>query len=143
MLAWCLADENHPLAEQAMRHVIEEGAVAPGIWWYELRNALLMNERRGRLDAADVAATLADLAAMRIRLDVNHNAGRVLDLARQHRLSVYDAAYLELAVRARLPLASLDRRLRSAAAEQGIALLERGAAKPIPGLHMRKGLGRP
>ena len=58
VLTWCLADEHHPIAERAMQLVIEQGAVVPGIWWYELRNALMVNERRGRLSAADSRSTL-------------------------------------------------------------------------------------
>ena len=62
-LAWSLADEDEPVATEAMRgRVVGAGGVAPGIWWYELRNALLMNERRGRLTAQHVAETLADCA---------------------------------------------------------------------------------
>ena len=123
VLAWCLEDEAQPLADRAMRRVTEEGAVAPGIWWYELRDALISNERRGRLSAADTRDNLADLAKMHILLDSNHDEATILDLARRHRLSAYDAAYLEVAMRRGLPLASLDRRLREAAAANGIELL--------------------
>ena len=96
------------LADRAMQRTIDQGAVVPGIWWYELRNALVVNERRGRIGAEDVRASLADLAEMRISLDTDHDGGVVLDLARRHGLSVYDAAYLEVAARRGLPIASLD-----------------------------------
>ena len=124
VLSWCLADENHPIAEKAMRIVIEDGAVVPGIWWYELRNALVVNERRGRLDAAHTRSTLADLRELPIEIDHEHNEAVLLDLSRQNNLSVYDAAYLEVARRRALPLASLDRRLCEAASACDIALLE-------------------
>lgn len=126
VLSWCLADERDPVAERAMRLATAHGAVAPGIWWYELRNALLMNERRGRLAPADTRATLADLREMRIETDGDHDEGGILDLSRRHALTVYDAAYLEVALRRALPLASLDGRLRRAADADGVALVEEG-----------------
>ena len=124
VLSWCLADEDDALANRAMKLAIDHGAIVPGIWWYELRNALVVNERRGRIDAEDVRATLADLGEMRIALDSDHDDRIVLDLAQRHDLSVYDAAYLEVAMRRGLPIASLDLRLRRAAAACRIALIE-------------------
>ena len=111
-----------------MQLVIDHGAVVPGIWWYELRNALVVNERRGRLGAADSRSTLADLREMRITIDHEHDEALLLDLSRQHELSVYDAAYLEVALRLGLPLASLDQRLCEAASACDIALLEEDQA---------------
>ena len=122
ILSWCLQDETEPLAENAMHRVVEYGAVVPGIWWYELRNALVMNERRGRLSAADTAATLADLRQLRISLDQAHDGSVVVALARVHNLSVYDGAYLEVALRRTLPIASLDKRLLQAAAALKITI---------------------
>ena len=124
VLAWCLADEEHNVAEQAMRLTAEHGAVVPGIWRYELWNALIVNERRGRLTAEDARQTLADLAEMRIKRDGDHDEAQLLALARQWGLSAYDAAYLEVAVRRQLAIASLDNRLVDAAT---------GAAVPLVG----------
>ncbi len=124
VLSWCLADEVDPLAQRALQLTIEQGAVAPRVWPYELWNALLVNERRGRLEEADTRTTLLDLGQMRIELDAGHDDRNVLDLARRHHLTAYDAAYLEVAVRLRLPLATLDRRLQAAAAAEGARLLE-------------------
>ena len=128
VLSWCLGDEHDALADRAMQHTIDHGAVVPGIWWYELRNALAVNERRGRIGAEDVRASLADLAEMRISFDTDHDGAVVLDLAGRNGLSVYDAAYVEVAARRALPLASLDSRLRQAAAARRVALLESNAA---------------
>ncbi len=124
VLSWCLQDEKDPLAEHAMDRAIKHGAVVPGIWWYELRNALVMNERRGRLSATDTAATLADLRQLRISVDQWHDESTAISLARTHDLSIYDAAYLEVALRRTLPIASLDRRLRQAAAALNITIFE-------------------
>lgn len=120
---WRLQDETEPLTEEVIHRVNQYGAVVPGIWWYELRNALVMNERCGRLSVADTAATLADLYQMRISVDQAHDESVILALARAHHLSVYDAAYLEVAQRRTMPIASLDRRLRQAAADVKITIL--------------------
>ena len=124
VLAWCLAGESDPIADHAMEIAVDHGAVVPGIWWYELRNALVVDERRGRLDAADTQAMLADLREMPIAIDSDHDEGAVLNLARAHALSVYDAAYLEVAQRRALPLATLDRRLCEAAAKARLVVLK-------------------
>ena len=122
VMSWCLVDEIDQVADSARHHVVDQGAVVPAIWWYELRNALLINERRGRLDAADTDAILTDMLQLPFALDRDHDDHTLVALARQHRLSAYDSAYLEVALRRGLPLASLDRRLRQAAATRGVAL---------------------
>lgn len=109
---------------KAMRLVAEEGGVAPRIWWYELRNALLINERRGRISAQKVSDTLADGLYLNIEIDENHDESRLLDFARRFELTAYDATYLEVAFRRSLPLATLDRRLRKAADAIGIATVQ-------------------
>ena len=124
-LSWCLGDEDDPTAAHAMQRVAEEGGVVPRIWWYELRNALLMNERRGRLSLQQVSDTLDDSLELGIAIDDEHDGSLLLDLARGHRLTAYDAAYLEVAVRRSLPLATLDRRLREAAEAIGISTIGR------------------
>ena len=82
-----------------------------------------MSERRGRISPQQVLATLADTVALAIEIDENHNEASILSLTRQHELSVYDAAYLEVALRRNLPLATLDRRLREAAETMGVAVV--------------------
>ena len=124
-LAWSLADEDEPVAIETMRRVVGAGGVAPVIWWYELRNALLTNERRGRITAQQVAETLADCAALGIETDDRHDETLVLWLAREHALSVYAAAYLEVASRRRLPLATLDQKLSEAAGATGVPTIGR------------------
>ena len=123
-LAWCLADEDEPMATAAIRRVAEMGGVVPHIWWYELRNALLVNERRGRITVQQVSDTLADSVALGIEIVPEHDEATILGFARQHSLTVYDAAYLEVAFRRGLPLATLDRRMSEAAAEIGITVID-------------------
>lgn len=106
-----------------MRLCADEGAVVPTIWRYELLNALIVNERRGRLTAEDRRQTLVDLGELRIERDAAHDEALLLRLAREYRLSAYEAAYLEVASRRELPIASLDRRLVDAAAGANVAVV--------------------
>jgi predicted nucleic acid-binding protein len=104
----------------------ELGALAPMLWPLEALNGLLVAERRGRLDAPRRRRLVGFLRALPIMLDAEtapQTWTGTARLAERFRLSAYDAAYLELAQRHQLPLASLDRDLRSAAAAIGVAVL--------------------
>jgi len=125
MACWAFQDEDHPDASLAFLQMSAEEAVVPCLWWFEVRNILVVNERRRRIAESDTARFLLNLSRLRIRLDRVPDEGAVLRLARTHRLSVYDAAYLELAQREGVPLATLDVDLRKAAANEGVALLSR------------------
>ena len=118
-----MGGEEEPTATSAMERVAESGGIVPRIWWYELRNALLMNERRGRITQQQASDTIADSLEMGFSIDEEHEESLLLDLARRFELNVYDAAYLEVALRRSLPLVTLDHRLRSAAEVLGVALL--------------------
>lgn len=119
----CMGDENNTAVTDVMRRVTEEGGVVPHIWWHEFRNALLTNERRGRISVQKTSDTLADSFVLNIEIDNNHDESQLLDFARRFELTVYDAAYLEVAFRRSLPLATLDRRLREAADAIGVATI--------------------
>src|SRR5664280_964774 len=119
---WAFQDEDHPDAGLAFHRMRSEEAVVPCLWWFEVRNTLVVNERRRRIAESDTAAFLLSLSRLRIRIDRAPDEGVVLRLARTHRLSVYDAAYLELAQREGLPLATLDADLKKAAAAEGVAI---------------------
>jgi predicted nucleic acid-binding protein len=123
---WAFDDEDHPDASLAFDRMRAEEGVVPGLWWFEVRNILIVNERRRRITESDTAAFLLSLSRLRIRVDRVPDENGVLRLARAQRLSVYDAAYLELAQREGLPLATLDADLRKAAAGEGVALVSRG-----------------
>ncbi len=120
---WLLPDEKHPVANLARTLLVREPAVAPSIWWYEVRNLLIVNERRGRIDAAKSNRALGVLRRLPIEIDNQAVEVDVLDLARTHRLTIYDAAYLEVTRRRSLPLASLDRDLIAAARAENLRLL--------------------
>jgi len=124
VITLAIGDETHPTADLAFKEMQGEGsAVVPAIWWYEIRNILLVNERRNRISPNDSAHFLSALAWFEIELRPLENGERMVDMARQHRLSVYDAAYLLLAVDQKLPLATLDEALRSAAGAMNVELL--------------------
>ena len=125
-LAWVLIEETTPAIRRIFEQIGREGAVVPSIWRLEVANALEMSMRRGRFDAEFRDAALADLALLDIVADgetERHAWKATLQLATRHRLSVYDASYLELARRRGLPLASLDGPLRSAASAEGVVLM--------------------
>jgi predicted nucleic acid-binding protein len=120
---WAFEDEDHPIAALALERVRTDEARAPGLWWFEVRNTLIVNERRGRLTENDTAAFLRGLARLGVTVDRSPEEAEVLALARRHRLSVYDAAYLELARRDGVALATLDGELATAARGESILLL--------------------
>jgi predicted nucleic acid-binding protein len=120
---WAFDDEDHPHARLAFDRMRSEEGVVPSLWWFEVRNILIVSERRGRISESDTAAFLLHLSRLRIRVDPVPDERAILRLARAHRLSVYDAAYLELAQREGLPLATLDTDLQTAAASEGVALV--------------------
>lgn len=123
-----MPDERHPLADAAYARIASDPAITPVLWRFELRNLLLVNERRGRLDSAKTARALRLLRALPITIDSAEDEDTLMELARQHRLTVYDAAYLELALRRGFPLATLDTALASAARAEAVPLV--GDEKP-------------
>ncbi|HEV2448099.1 MAG TPA: type II toxin-antitoxin system VapC family toxin [Candidatus Sulfopaludibacter sp.] len=125
-LAWVYPDETTPWIERIFALVEEDGAWVPELWRLEVANTLEMGVRRGRTGAAFRDDTFRDLPRLPIRVDPETNRhawGATLQLAIRHRLTLYGAAYVELAQRRRLPLATLDRDLRAAARAEGIELL--------------------
>lgn len=120
---WAFKDEDHPVADAALERLRTDEGLAPALWWFEVRNILIVNERRKRLTEADSAAFLRDLARLRVVLDRTPQESETLRLARTHRLSVYDAAYLERTQRNGIALATLDAGLVRAARAEGVALV--------------------
>ncbi len=123
-LAWCFSDESTTYTE-AVLDLLTNGAeaIAPAIWPFEVANALLVGERRKRVTAAQVTSMLARIGDLPISVEpirVDRAFGPIWLLARNEQLTEYDAAYIELALREALPLATLDDRLRRAARSAGI-----------------------
>jgi predicted nucleic acid-binding protein len=122
LAAWFLNEKTDPRVEAAFDTVTRVETRAPILLYYELRNALLVSERRNRITEAMSAAFLRDLALLPIRLELLAEDASLMTLARKRKLTAYDAAYLELAKREALPLATLDRALEKAAVAEGVAL---------------------
>lgn len=121
-LAWLFADETSPAADRILDRVVANGAWVPSIWRLEVANSLHQGMRRGRLDATRWDQSLADLRSLDIALDPEtdrHAWSDTLALAERFNLTVYDAAYLELALRRSVPLATLDGELRAVARKAG------------------------
>ena len=128
-VAWVAGMPIEPYAAAVQTHVANGWrAIVPSLWQVEVANALLMVERRGTLTGADVDRGLLDLEsflASRAEVDQTPVAMRqAANLARTFQLTVYDAAYLELAKRESVPLATLDKGLRTAAVKAGVTLLK-------------------
>jgi predicted nucleic acid-binding protein len=125
-MAWCFADEATAETAEVQDRLIAEAALVPSHWFLEVLNVLVMAEKRQRIAAADANNFHHLLAALDIQTD-HETSARAFDhlppLCRSHGLTSYDAAYLDLAVRRRLPLASLDDNLRQAAIGLGIQVL--------------------
>jgi predicted nucleic acid-binding protein len=126
VMAWCFEDEASPYTEGVLDQLRQTQAVVPAIWPLEVANVLLSAERRDRLNEAQTAhfaQLLRELPILVEEVDIERILGPVLSVGRAHRLSSYDAAYLELAARQGLPLATQDARLRKAAGSAGVAIL--------------------
>ncbi|MCE2406863.1 MAG: type II toxin-antitoxin system VapC family toxin [Pseudomonadales bacterium] len=119
---WLFEDENHAESEAVLLEVGANGAYAPNLWWAEIRNVLITSERTGRMNPRETAMVLTSLARLDVRLDNEPNEVELLTLARRHRLTIYDALYLELAHRFKAPLATLDHALIRAARSESIHL---------------------
>ncbi len=125
--AWVLEDEQNDLADQVIDSLTTKTATAPHLWALEIANILLVSERRGRIDAAKrnlMGEAIRDLGVIEQPQPQDVVFGGLLDLAAKHKLSSYDASYLELAIRLGLPLATLDEPLKRAAVSEGVALVE-------------------
>ncbi|MGB8969055.1 MAG: type II toxin-antitoxin system VapC family toxin [Candidatus Sulfotelmatobacter sp.] len=127
VLTWCFPDENSALAERVAQMFKEgDSAIAPSFWPHELLNALLVGEKRKRISGDLIRDFLTDLATLPIVLQESQ-ADAVFDgiqsLSREHGLTAYDAAYLDLAQTNGLPVATLDEDLMRACARTGVELI--------------------
>lgn len=125
-VAWCFEDEADAKSERVLDLLSAGGeALVPSIWPLEVANALLVAERRGRIAMAQVTALLQRIAGLPISVDAADTRRafeQILPLARQQNLTQYDAAYLELAMRRGVALATLEERLRKAAGDVGVGM---------------------
>ncbi len=125
-VTWCFEDEATPASDGLLDRLGDEAAAAPAIWPLELGNVLVMAERRGRLNAAKITEFVALVQDLPVAIDEESSRralDEVLSLARSEGLTTYDAAYLELAMRLGVPLATMDKELRQAAEKLGTPVL--------------------
>ncbi len=137
--AWVLADDHSGRADAALDAVVAHGAVAPASLWFEIRNVLLSAERLGRIEPGDTELALSLFKNLRLRLDHAPRGKEVMRLARTYGLTACDAGYLELALRDRRPLATMDRKLARSAEAAGVETIgpervKRRSTAPSPPL---------
>ena len=122
-MAWMFPDEATEATDRLREALLDTRAFVPALWPVETANALLVATRRGRIGQGEWPEIRAYLDALPIEVDPVSGFrtwGAAFDLANAHGISVYDAMYLELAERMRMPLATLDRALRAAAQAAGV-----------------------
>jgi predicted nucleic acid-binding protein len=131
-LALCFPDETSEYADRVLVALEGYTILVPAIWSLELANAVLVGERKKRLNQSEITSfttLLESLSIVQDALPISDNIRGVLSLARTHGLSAYDASYLELSIRCGAPLATLDGNLRKAANKAGIKLFDGKRAK--------------
>ena len=125
-MAWCFADESSKDSDAVLEKLVTATIIVPQHWFLEVTNVLAMAEKRRRISQEQSSKFLELLKTFDIKADdqtANHAFQQTFMLCREHGLTTYDAAYLEVAVRRGLPLASLDKALRKCAGKIGVVLL--------------------
>jgi len=125
-MSWCFADESNPYSRRVLDSLLDSYAEVPALWPFEIANVLAVNEKRRRLTKTASVEFLQTLSGLDIRIDRSFPMvdGKVLlPFVWRYGLTAYDAAYLELAKRKGLPLATFDKELIAAATLEGVALV--------------------
>jgi predicted nucleic acid-binding protein len=127
-LAWAFEDEAEGYADATLEALSDVGALVPDLWGYEVVNALVVGERRERIMPAESARFVTLLRSLPIEVEALPFGGlsELASLAREYRLTAYDAAYLGVAIRRGIPLATQDRALREAARRSGVVVFGSG-----------------
>lgn len=125
-LTWCFRDEQTPQSLALFHRATAEGFKVPSLWYLEVANVLQLAVRRKRITVGLRDASLADFRLLPVEIDprtIDEAWSSTIHLAHRYDLTVYDAAYLELALRTNLPLASLDKQLAAAACQANVEVL--------------------
>jgi predicted nucleic acid-binding protein len=123
---WFFADEKAPETDILRQRAIDKGAVVPSLWHLEIGNVFWMAEKRGRMKTSDTVIHMDFIKLLPLEIDatpLTHSLPEILSLSRLHNLTVYDATYLELALRRGIALATRDKALRQAAEKLGLTVL--------------------
>lgn len=128
-MEWCFSDEGNDLSRAILSRLsnLADIAIVPDLWFYEVANVIELASRKGRISeqqAAEFLKTLADLPIDIETPDMASVFDKVRELAGKHKLTTYDAAYLEIALRQKLPIATFDQALAKAARNAGVGLVE-------------------
>jgi predicted nucleic acid-binding protein len=126
-LAWCFPDEASEYADGLLVALEATTILVPAVWGLEIANAMLVGERHKRLSAPEIrqfTTLLAHLSFSQDSQEVGEYVSNVLPLAREYHLSAYDAAYLELALRQDVPIATLGGKLKLAAERAGVRIFK-------------------
>jgi predicted nucleic acid-binding protein len=126
VMSWFFEEEQTAAALTILKLFDSDTLLVPPLWWSELENGIVMGERRGRKTPAESAAFLKLVKSLPIKTDdaPRHRVNEsIIEIARQHQLTAYDAAYAELSLREASPLASFDAALRRCATKLGLKLL--------------------
>lgn len=125
-MSWCFANETTPYSQSVLTELLRSYAEVPALWLVEVTNVLAINERKKRITNTGSEEFLQTLAGLDIRIEPASqptNGAALLSLTRRYGLTAYDAAYLELARRKSLPLATFDKDLIAAAPQEGVSLV--------------------
>ncbi len=124
-MSWCYEDENAEAGRSILRRLREQRGIVPVIWRYEVANALLVGERRRRIEPKQLSRFLDLLESLDLEVEreVTPRPGQEMMVGRRYGISAYDASYLQTAMTRSLPLATFDRRLSSAAESAGVSLI--------------------
>jgi predicted nucleic acid-binding protein len=133
VMSWCFEDEVNPYADTVLESLRDGEAFVPGIWPLELGNVLLVAERKKRLGEASAVRFLELVIGLPLTVEQEapqRTLTEIVSLARELKLSTYDASYLDLAMRLGLPMSTLDVSIRKAAKRLGIPTYEPGLRDP-------------
>jgi predicted nucleic acid-binding protein len=134
-LAWCFPDETSEHADAILAALEGKTLLVPAVWGLEIANAILVGERKNRLRQPEIrrfTTLLESLPLVQDAQPVGEYVSEVLPLAREYRLSAYDAAYLELSMRHGAPLATLDAKLQRAAERAGVEIFSADSPRSVP-----------
>lgn len=127
-MTWLFKDETTRATRAVLERLETDSAIVPDLWFLEVANVLTLAERKGRIKSEQSTDFIHQIVQLHLEIDgsaASRAFGEILHLATAHRLTTYDAAYLDVALRSKLPLATLDEPLRKAAKSLGVKLLGR------------------
>jgi predicted nucleic acid-binding protein len=125
-ISWLMPDEENSLSSALLKQVAKKGAIVPVIWHLEVGNVLLVAQRNNRITSEQRHSALYTLDELPITVDKltsNHAWQETMALAEFYNLSLYDACYLELALRMNIPIATFDKQLKKAAQKRNVAVI--------------------